>query len=99
MESRSTTYSKRKKARGELPPESPPFALYHTEAVNKCYIDEVALFKAHAYVLRLKFNEKDNVTTVVMKIPSMVYHMQIIEEYMRTFFLTGLQEFFRLKPI
>ena len=80
MESRSTTYCKRKKARGELPPDSPPFTLYHTEAVNKCYIDEAALFKSHAYVLRLKFNGKDNITTVVMKILSMVYHMQITEK-------------------
>ena len=80
MESRSTTYCKRKKARGELLSDSPPFTLYHTEAVNKCYIDEAALFKAHAYVLRLNFNDKDNITTVVMKIPSMVYHKQIKEE-------------------
>ena len=82
MKSRSTTYHKNKKARGELAPDSPPFTLYHTEVVNKCYIDETALFKVHAYVLRIKFNDEDRVAVVVMKIPSMVYHMQITEEYM-----------------
>ena len=99
MESHSTTYHKKKKARGELARDSPPFTFYHTEVVNKCYIDEVTLFNAHAYVLRMKFNEEDGVATMVMKIFSLVYHMQITEEYMRIFFLMGLQEFFRLKPI
>ena len=67
--------------------------------MKKCYIDEAALFKAHAYVLRLKFNDKDNITTVAMKIPSMVYYMQITnKEYMRILFPTRMQEFFRLKP-
>ena len=75
MESRSTTYRKKKKARGKLTPDSPPFTFYHTEVVNRCYIDEAALFKAHAHVLWLKFNDKDNVTTIVMKILSMLYHM------------------------
>ena len=99
MESRSTSYHKRKKARGELPPESPPFTLYHTKVVNKCYLDEVALHKAHAYVLHMKFNDEDGTSTTVMKIPSMVYHMQVQDQCMRVFFLVGLQEFFRLKPI
>ena len=99
MESCSITYRKRNKARGELSPDSPPFTLYHTEAVMKCYIDKAALLKAHAYVLRLKFNDEDNITTIVLKIPSMVYHMQIKEECIRVFFLMGLQEFFQLKPI
>ena len=72
-------------------PNSSPFTLYHhTEVVMKCYIDKSALLKAHAHVLRLKFNEEDQSTRVVMKIPYMVYHMQIKEEYMRVFFLTGL---------
>ena len=29
----------------------------------------------------------------------MVYHMQITDQCMKVFFLIGLQEFFRLKPV
>ena len=66
------------KARGELPLDSPPFTLYHMEVVNKCYIEESALRKSHAYVLRQKFNDEEGKAIVIMKIPSMVFHMQII---------------------
>ena len=62
---------------GELDPEAPPFTLYHTEAIMKCYVDEVTLLKAHAYVLQMKFNDKEGTTTTVMKILSMVYRMQV----------------------
>ena len=99
MESMSTQYWKRTKAIGELPSESPPFTLYHLEVVHKCYIDEVALRSAHAYVMRMKFNDEEDVATIVIKIPSLVFHMQTIEHCMRIFFLTGLQNFFNLKPI
>ena len=99
MESQTTTYRKKKKARGELAPDSPPFTFYHTEVVNRCYIDKAVLFKAHSYVLQMKSNDEDRVAIVVMKIPCMVYHVQITKDYMRIFFLMGLQEFFRLKPI
>ena len=99
MESRSTTYRKKKKARGELAPDALPFTFYHMEVVNKCYIDKAALRSAHAYVLRMKFNDKEDVATIVIKIPSLVFHMQTIELCMRIFFLTGLQNFFNLKPI
>ena len=100
MESCSTTYRKKKKTRGELAPDAPPFTFYHMEVVNKCYIDKAALRSAHAYVLRMKFNDKEDVATIVIKIPSLVFHMmQTIEQRMRIFFLTGLQNFFNLKPI
>ena len=98
MESRSTTYRKKKKAREELAPNAPPFTLYHTEVVNKCYIDKLVLRSAHAYVLRMKFNDEEDVATIAIKIPSLVFHMQITEPCMRIFFLTGLQNFFNLKP-
>ena len=99
MESHSTTYRKKKKAMGELPPSFKPFTFYHLEVVNKCYIDKAALLKNHAYVIRMKFNDKKGVMAMVMEIPSMVYHMQVKDEFQRIFFLTGLQEFFQLKPI
>ena len=91
MESRSTTYRKKKKAMGELPPGFEPFTFYHLEVVN---IDKVALLKNHAYVIRMKFNDEEGVMAMVMEIPSMVYHMQVKYEFQRIFFLTGLQEFF-----
>ena len=99
MDCRSTTYRKKKKAREELAPDAPPFTFYHTEVVNKCYIDKVALRNAHAYVLRMKFNDDDDVATIAIKIPSLVFHMQITEPCMRIFFLTRLHNFFNLKPI
>ena len=99
MESRSTTYRKKKKARGELAPDAPPFTSYHMEVVNKCYIDEVALCSAHAYVLRMNFNDEEDVATIAIKILSLVFHMQIIEPCMRIFFLIGMQNFLNLKPI
>ena len=88
-ESRSTTYRK-KKAMGELPPRSEPFTFYHLVVVNKCYIDKAALLKNHAYVIKMKFNDKEGVMAMVMEIPSMVYHMQVKDEFQRIFFLTGL---------
>ena len=99
MQSRSTTYRKKKKAMGKLDPESPPFTLYHTEVVSKCYVDEMELRKAHAYVLQMKFNDKDGITTIVLKVPSLVYHLQNTEACTRIFFLTGLQNFFATKPV
>ena len=80
MESRSTTYCKKKKARGKLAPNSPPLTFYHTEVVNKCYINKAVLFKAHAYVLQMKFNDEDRVAIVVMRIPCMVYHLRLHED-------------------
>ena len=95
MESRSTTYRrKKKKAMEELPPGPKPFTFYHLEVINKCYIDEPALLKNHAYVIKIKFNDKEGVMAMVMEIPSMVYHMQVKDEFQRIFFLTKLQEFF-----
>ena len=99
MQSRSTTYRKKKKAMGELDPESPPFTLYHTEVISKCYVDEMELRKAHAYVLRMKFNDKDSITTIVLKVPSLVYHLQNTKACTRIFFLTWLQNFFATKPV
>ena len=63
------------------------------------HIEESVLRKTHAYVLRQKFNFEEVKATIIMKIPSMVYHMQIIEQCMKMFFLIGLQEFFGLKPV
>ena len=94
MESRSTTYRKKKKAMGALPPGSKPFTFYHLEVISKCYIDEAALLKNHACVIRMKFNDKEGVMSMVMKVPSMVYHMQVKEEFQRIFFLIGLHDFF-----
>ena len=79
MESRSTTYHKKKKARGELTPDAPPFTFYHMEVVNKCYIEKAALRSAHAYVLRMKFNDEEDVATIAIKIPSLVFHMHTRE--------------------
>ena len=84
---------------GELDPEAPPFTLYHTKVVSKCYVDEAILRKAHAYVLRMKFNDEDGVTTIILKVPSMVYHLQNSNQCSRIFFLIGLQNFFALKPV
>ena len=48
----------------------------------------------------MKINDEEGTTMMVMKIPSMVYHIQMNDDQcMRTFFLTGLQDFFNLKPI
>ena len=94
MESRSTTYCKKKKAMGELPPGSKPFTFYHLEGISKFYIEEAALLKNHAYVIQMKFNDKEGVISMVMEAPSMVYNMQIKEEFQKIFFLTGLQDFF-----
>ena len=47
----------------------------------------------------MKFNDEEGVMAMVMEIPSMVYHMQVKDEFQRIFFLTGLQDFFQLKPI
>ena len=70
------------------------------EAMNKCYIEELALRKLHAYVLRKKSNDEEGKATAIMKIPSMVHHMQITHQCMKVFFLTGLQKFFGgLKPV
>ena len=84
---------------GELPPGFEPFTFYHLEVISKCYIDKAALLKNHAYVIRMKFNDKEGVMAMVMEIPSMVYHMQVKDEFQRIFVLTGLQEFFQLMPI
>ena len=99
MESHSTTYCKKKKAMGELPLGFEPFTFYHLEVINKCYIDKADILKNHAYAIKMKFNDKEGVMAMVMEIPSMVYHMQVKDEFQRIFFLTGLQKFFQLKPI
>ena len=87
------------KARGDLPPNSPPFTLYHMEVVKKCYKEKFVLRKAHAFVLRHKLNEEEGKATMLMNILSMVYHMKIIYQCMKEFFLTRLQKFFKLKPV
>ena len=60
------------------------------EVVNKCYIEKAALCSAHAYVLRMEFNNKEDVARIVIKIPSLVFHIQTTKHCMRVFFLTGL---------
>ena len=58
----------------------------------------IALRKAHAYVLWKKFNENKGKATIVIMVPPLLYHLQIIDPCMRIFFLMGFQELFQLKP-
>ena len=47
----------------------------------------------------MKFNDKDGITTILLKVPSLVYHLQNTKACTRIFFLTGLQNFFATKPV
>ena len=59
---------------------------------------EVSLWKAHAYVLRQKLHDSEGKATVVMLVPPLLYHLLITEPCMKIFFLTGFQDYFRMKP-
>ena len=66
--------------------------------MSKCYVDEIALKKSHAYVLWQKFDDNEGTTTVVMMVSSLLYHLEITDPCMKIFFLTGFREIFQLKP-
>ncbi len=75
-----------------------PFQLYHNEVVKKCFIDQEVLQGSNTHVLKTIFMDNEQKQKVVMQVPASMYGLQRNPACMKIFELTGLGDYFRMKP-